>query len=77
MTERSAPSDVTLLHIIGRREWEQALRRGEPYCAPDQDEVGFLHLSTPDLVLVPANSFHRGRTDLVLLVVDPARLRAE
>ncbi len=68
---------VTLLHIIGREEWAAALAAGTPHRAPDQDEVGFLHLSTPELVLIPANSFYAGRDDLVLLVVDPDRLRAE
>jgi uncharacterized protein (DUF952 family) len=67
----------TLLHIIGRDEWSAALAAGEPYRAPDQDAVGFLHLSTPELVLVPANSFYGGRSDLVLLVVDADRVSSE
>lgn len=68
---------MTLLHIIGRDEWDAALERGHPHMAPGQDELGFMHLSTHDLVLIPANSFYAGRSDLVLLVIDGARLGPE
>jgi uncharacterized protein (DUF952 family) len=38
---------------------------------------GFIHCSTVDQYIWVANQRFRGRTDLVLLHIDPARLRSE
>ncbi|WP_433566013.1 DUF952 domain-containing protein [Nocardia sp. CA-151230] len=63
----------TLLHICSRAEWENARAAGE-YRAPSLAEAGFIHLSAPYQAHLPANRLFAGRTDLVLLHLDPARL---
>jgi uncharacterized protein (DUF952 family) len=62
-----------LLHLIEPGEWRDALHTGAVR-PPSLADVGFIHLSTPDQVHVPAGLLFPGRRDLVLLVVDPARL---
>jgi uncharacterized protein (DUF952 family) len=58
---------VTLLHMTTAAEWAG----GRIEAAPGED---FVHLSRPEQLHVPANAFYAGRRDLILLVVDPARL---
>ena len=65
----------TLLHICSADEWLTA--RGESEYRPSSLATqGFIHLSTPQQVHLPANRIFAGRTDLVLLHVDPQRLHA-
>jgi uncharacterized protein (DUF952 family)/ribosomal protein S18 acetylase RimI-like enzyme len=66
------PSDV-LLHLIEPAQWRTALRAGAVR-PPSLADAGFVHLSAPDQVHVPAQALFPGRRDLALLVVDPARL---
>lgn len=65
-----------ILHIAAREEWEAALQLGE-FRADSMLTEGFIHCSTPAQVLIPANERYLGRADMVLLVIDPARLAAE
>jgi uncharacterized protein (DUF952 family)/ribosomal protein S18 acetylase RimI-like enzyme len=62
-----------LLHLVEPEEWRGALDDGA-LRPPSLTSVGFVHLSTPEQVHVPAQALFPGRRDLVLLVVDPARL---
>lgn len=59
-----------LLHIVTEADWDRASMSGEPYFAEGQDVVGFMHLSRPEQVLIPANLFYKGREGLVLVVID-------
>jgi len=64
---------VVFVHLCSADEWRAAQQSGER--RPESlDEVGFVHLSTPEQVHLPANRLYAGRTDLVLLHIDPARL---
>jgi uncharacterized protein (DUF952 family)/GNAT superfamily N-acetyltransferase len=62
-----------LLHLVEPDVWRAALTAGAVR-PPSLDSVGFVHLSTPEQVHVPAERLYPGRRDLALLVVDPARL---
>ena len=59
-----------ILHITTR----DAVRPSEPVTAPSLDTEGFLHCSDFGTVHLPANRLFAGRDDLVLVVIDPARL---
>nr|WP_204262073.1 DUF952 domain-containing protein [Blastococcus saxobsidens] len=59
--------------MIEPAAWREALREGAVR-PPSLADAGFVHLSTPDQVHLPAQALFPGRRDLALLVVDPARL---
>lgn len=65
-----------ILHITHRSDWEAAQDAGD-YRLDTLATEGFIHCSTPEQVLGPANEFYRGQSDLVLLVIDPERLASE
>ncbi len=62
-----------ILHITHRHDWQTALDSGD-YRAESLTNEGFIHCSTAIQVLRVANSFYRGQSDLVLLVIEPAKL---
>jgi len=65
-----------LFHIIGADQWAAVQAVG--WYEPDGFAAeGFVHLSERDQILRPANLLYRGRSDLSLLRIDPARLKAE
>ena len=63
-----------LLHLIDPDGWQAAQAAGV-IAPPSLAEVGFVHLSTPEQVALPANQLFPGRTDILLLVLDPERRR--
>lgn len=66
-------SDDVLVHLCDAESWSRAQRRGELRPAPG---IGFVHLSTPAQVHLPANRLYRGRCDLLLMYIDAGRLAA-
>jgi uncharacterized protein (DUF952 family)/GNAT superfamily N-acetyltransferase len=66
-------SSSVLLHLTTPPEWRAALTAGA-LTPPSLTDAGFVHLSTPEQVHLPAQRLFAGRRDVVLLVVDPARL---
>ena len=62
-----------LVHLCSKEEWRSARMLGE-HRPVSLAANGFVHLSTPGQVHLPANRLFAGRTDLVLLHVDAARL---
>jgi uncharacterized protein (DUF952 family)/ribosomal protein S18 acetylase RimI-like enzyme len=62
-----------LLHLATPAGWRAALALGA-IAPPSLAEVGFVHLSTPEQVALPADRHFPGRSDLVLLVLDPDRV---
>ena len=70
----SQPTSV-LLHLCPTDDWSTALTEGE--LLPESlASVGFIHLSAPEQVHLPANRLYRGRDDLVLLHIDPTHLES-
>lgn len=67
------PQPDVLLHLCAIDEWRHAEAVGEHRPASLNDS-GFVHLSSPEQVHLPANRLFAGRTDLVLLRIDPSAL---
>lgn len=59
-----------ILHMCGRAEWPPV----DVYQPESLHVEGFVHCSDFGTVHLPANLLYSGRTDLVLLVIDPALL---
>jgi uncharacterized protein (DUF952 family) len=73
MYPESAVKPPDLVHLCSAAEWQAISAVGEH--RPDSlGSVGFVHLSTPQQVHLPANRLFAGRADLVLLHIDPDRL---
>jgi len=64
-----------LFHIAAEAEWQEARTKGE-YAADSLASEGFIHCSEPHQVVPVANTRFRARRDLVLLHIDPEKLRA-
>ena len=63
-------------HIVDRDVWARAQEAGS-YRPASVDEEGFIHCSYPAQVVMPANRYYHGQTNLVLLRIDPAKVTSE
>lgn len=67
--------DYELVHLCVREDWAAAA--GNEFFEPaGYASDGFVHLSTFEQVHLPANRLFAGRTDMLALNLDPAKLRA-
>ncbi len=66
---------TALVHLCDPVDWRAALDGGSLH-PPSLARDGFVHLSTPEQVHLPAARLFPDRRDLVLLVADPRRLTA-
>ena len=64
-----------ICHITTRTGWEAAQATGE-FRSPEFGQFNFIHCSTQEQVLLVANAYFPGRSGLVILVIDPARLKS-
>lgn len=65
-----------IVHICSDEDWQAAQAAGK-YWADSLENEGFIHFSKPEQVVDTANRYYAGRTDLLLLWVDPKKLAAE
>jgi len=62
--------------LTSHADWLAAQKTGE-YRSPSLESEGFIHCSTEHQIVQVANSFYAGQHGLVLLEIDPARLKPE
>ena len=64
-----------IYHIVSKSDWA-AVGDATHYRGDTLDTEGFIHCSTLEQVLDTANFIFKGREDLVLLQIDPEKLRS-
>ncbi|MCB2178615.1 DUF952 domain-containing protein [bacterium] len=64
-----------IYHIVSKSDWEKAADT-DTYRGDTLATEGFIHCSDIDQVIDVANFRFRGRTDLLILTVDPDKLSA-
>jgi glutathione S-transferase len=69
-----------IYHVASGREWQEARTAGEYRVSTrgrTLEEESFIHCSEASQVAPVANRIYSGATGLVLLTIDPQRLRSE
>lgn len=65
-----------IVHICEQWAWEEAQDNNE-YRTESLDTVGFIHCSRPEQVLGVASRYYQDVPDLLLLWIDPDKVRSE
>jgi uncharacterized protein (DUF952 family) len=65
-----------IVHICKRQDWDAAQEHGT-YTPDSLNESGFIHCSRPEQVVSVANEFYSKYSGLVLLWIDPGKVKAE
>jgi uncharacterized protein (DUF952 family) len=65
-----------IIHLCPRQAWEEANKRGD-YRADSLESEGFIHCSRPEQILQVANHYYQGLPDIVLLWIDPPKVKPE
>lgn len=72
---------ATIYHLAYKNDWDQAQRAGEYRHSTKGrtlEQQGFIHgCAKPAQVDQVANAFYRGDSDLMVLVIDEAKVRSE
>lgn len=69
-------SSETILHITTPALWAEAQAAGA-YTADSLATEGFIHCSTPEQVMWVAAQRFQGRTDMIVLHIDPAKIDSD
>ncbi len=65
-----------ILHLCPCQAWESAQKQGD-YRADSLESEGFIHCSRPEQILEVANHYYLGLPDVVLLWIDPQKVKPE
>jgi uncharacterized protein (DUF952 family) len=65
-----------ILHLASNEAW-LATAKGGAYHADSSTTEGFIHCSKPSQIVGVANTFYHGQHGLVLLLIDPSKLKPE
>lgn len=71
---QSALSPEWIYHLTTASQWDQAEQKGL-YVSPSLAAEGFIHFSYLHQVEATANLYFQDQSELVLLGIDPARLK--
>lgn len=67
---------MKIFHTTQKKQWEKT-KNNNCYHPLSLDLEGFIHASTSEQILPTLNRIFRGKTDLVLLVIDTERVESK